>query len=65
MKTKKQYLITVVVEATYSKVIKATSLKAAEARAYKMSIQDDEDCYDGTETMEAIVEKIDKEGFVI
>jgi len=50
------YIITVIVEHTYEKVIQATSLDDAESQARDLNIQDDNSCYLNTETQDPIVE---------
>lgn len=55
---KKKFLITVMVERTYGKIVEAESKEEAEALAETLNIQDDEDNWDGTEVSDPIVDEV-------
>lgn len=58
----KHFMITVIVESSYSLQIQAKNLKEAEEKARDLNIQDDENCYEGTDTLEPAVEECDADG---
>ena len=66
MKNKfKKFQVTVIVEHMYVKDIRAKNAEEAERKALIWNIQDDEANYRGLETMEPIVEELDKDGNIV
>lgn len=61
----REFQVTVLVEHSYVKNIKAKTKEEAERKAIDENIQDNEANYTGLDVMEPIVEELDKEGNVL